>query len=76
MQNKIKQAEVLHQKGFNCAQAVGIPFAEELGNEYQNSTATVLVTAEAVQVANNPVPADGTVEDVLGWPSDTEGGEA
>ena len=33
MQNKIKQAEVLHQKGFNCAQAVGIPFAEELGME-------------------------------------------
>lgn len=53
-----------------------VSFAEELGNEYQNSTAIVLVTAEAVQVANNPVPADGTVEDVLGWPSDTEGGEA
>lgn len=31
MQKKIEQATKLHDKGFNCAQAVGMVFAEELG---------------------------------------------
>ncbi len=31
MQKKIDQALALHDKGFNCAQAVGMPFAEALG---------------------------------------------
>ena len=31
MQKKIEYAMELHNKGFNCAQAVGMPFAEELG---------------------------------------------
>lgn len=31
MNKKIEQAMGFHQKGFNCAQAVGMPFAEELG---------------------------------------------
>lgn len=28
---KLKEAKKLHEQGFNCAQAVGMPFAEELG---------------------------------------------
>ncbi len=28
---KLKEAADLHKQGFNCAQAVGVPFAEELG---------------------------------------------
>ncbi|MBR2012817.1 MAG: C_GCAxxG_C_C family protein [Clostridia bacterium] len=28
---KLKEAATLHEQGFNCAQAVGMPFAEELG---------------------------------------------
>ncbi len=28
---KLKEAAALHAQGFNCAQAVGMPFAEELG---------------------------------------------
>ena len=31
MEEKIKQAIALHNKGFNCAQSVAIPFCEELG---------------------------------------------
>lgn len=30
-EQKINQAMELHKKGFNCAQAVAIPFADELG---------------------------------------------
>jgi len=30
-EEKLKQAMQLHQKGFNCAQAVAIPFAKEYG---------------------------------------------
>lgn len=42
-------------------------FSPTLGNEYQNSSVTVKVTAEAVQRANNPIPADGGVMDIPGW---------
>lgn len=45
-----------------------VTFAFELGNEYQNCTATIDVTAEAVQTVNNPIPDGGTVEDIPGWP--------
>ena len=31
MDQKLKEAAALHAQGFNCAQAVGMPFAEELG---------------------------------------------
>lgn len=31
MEKKLEKAQAFHQKGFNCAQAVGMPFAEELG---------------------------------------------
>ena len=40
-----------------------------MGNEYQNSTATVTVTAEAVQTANNAIPEGGSVTDIPGWPA-------
>lgn len=31
MDKKLNEAAALHRQGFNCAQAVGVPFAEELG---------------------------------------------
>ena len=31
MTDKQQEASVLHEKGFNCAQAVALPFCEELG---------------------------------------------
>lgn len=31
LEKKIQQAKELHAQGFNCAQAVGVPFAEDLG---------------------------------------------
>ncbi len=42
---------------------------QAMGNEYQNSTATVTVTAEAVQTANNAIPEGGSVTDIPGWPA-------
>lgn len=40
-------------------------FKADMGNEYQNATATVDVTAQAVQTANN----GETVMDAQGWPN-------
>lgn len=45
-----------------------VMFAKEMGNEYQNCTANIIVSAQAVQTANNPIPKGGDVSDVKGWP--------
>ena len=45
-----------------------VRFDPAMGNEYQNCTVYLTVEAEAVQTANNPIPAAGTVCDVTGWP--------
>lgn len=45
-----------------------VRFDPNMGNEYQNCTAYITVEAEAVQTANNPIPAEGTIRDVAGWP--------
>ena len=42
-----------------------VTFAEEMGNLYQSSEATVDVTAQAVQVANN----GATALEAAGWPA-------
>ena len=42
-----------------------VTFKPDMGNEYQNATATVDVTAQAVQTANN----GDTVMDAQGWPA-------
>lgn len=47
-----------------------VRFAPEMGNEYQDCTVLLTVSAQAVQTANNPIPADGDVRDVTGWPAD------
>lgn len=41
-----------------------VTFKPEMGNEYQNATATVDVSAQAVQTANN----GSTVMEAAGWP--------
>ena len=41
-----------------------VTFKADMGNEYQNATATVDVLAQAVQTANN----GATVMDAQGWP--------
>lgn len=41
-----------------------VTFAAAMGNEYQNSTATIDVSAQAVQTANN----GETALEALGWP--------
>ena len=47
-----------------------VSFASGMGNEYQNATATVDVSAEAVQSANN----GETVMDAVGWPQSAPSG--
>lgn len=42
-----------------------VTFKPEMGNEYQNATATVDVSAQAVQTANN----GDTAMDAKGWPN-------
>ena len=42
----------------------GVTFNADMGNEYQNATATVDVSAQVVQTANN----GATVMDAQGWP--------
>ena len=42
-----------------------VTFKPDMGNEYQNATATVDVTAQAVQTANN----GAAVMDAQGWPN-------
>ena len=42
-----------------------VTFKPDMGNEYQNATATVDVVAQAVQTANN----GATVMDAQGWPN-------
>lgn len=43
-----------------------VAFAPQMGNEYQNCRANLVITAEAVQTANN----GETVLEALGWPSE------
>ena len=47
-----------------------VTFNAAMGNEYQNATATVDVTAQAVQTANN----GDTAMAAMGWPSTSTGG--
>lgn len=43
-----------------------VHFAPEMGNEYQNCTANIVISAQAVQTANN----GKTVLEVQGWPAE------
>lgn len=49
-----------------------VHFAPEMGNEYQNCTANLIVSAQAVQTANN----GDTVMDAQGWSAPEAGGES
>lgn len=46
-----------------------VHFAPEMGNEYQNCTANLIISAQAVQTANN----GATVMDAQGWPAADDG---
>ncbi len=46
-----------------------VTFEATMGNDYQNSRTEIDVSAQAVQAANNPIPKDGTVADIPGWPT-------
>lgn len=45
-------------------------FAPEMGNAYQGCHVEIDVQAQAVQTKNNPIPADGDVTDIPGWPAE------
>jgi len=40
----------------------------EMGNEYMNAEIRINIAGQAVQSDNNPIPAEGEVWDVKGWP--------
>ena len=42
-----------------------VTFAPQMGNEYQNCTANIKISAQAVQTANN----GKTVLEAKGWPA-------
>ena len=46
-----------------------VTFEATMGNDYQNSRTAIDVSAQAVQAANNPIPAGKTVADIPGWPT-------
>ena len=50
-----------------------VKFNLNMGNEYQNCAANIIINAQAVQTANNPSPEGGSVIDIRGWPSISEG---
>ena len=39
-----------------------------MDNDFMSSEIMINIAGQAVQSANNPIPADGTVADVKGWP--------
>ncbi len=45
-----------------------VVFSSEMGNEYQQTTMRLVLQAQAVQAANNPVPEGKTHADIPGWP--------
>lgn len=47
-----------------------VRFALEMGNDYQRSTAKLVISAQAVQTANNPKPESGNLADIPGWPEE------
>ena len=46
-----------------------VKFAPEMDNTYQGCKVMIDIFAEAVQVANNPIPDGGDVTDIKGWPN-------
>ena len=42
----------------------------EMTNEFQNCTVEIIVDAQGVQTANNPIPEGGDVTDIPGWPGE------
>lgn len=49
-----------------------VRFAPQMGNEYQGCTVTLVVSAQAVQTAHNPIPQGGDVTGVTGWPTEAK----
>ena len=46
----------------------GVQISGETPNEYGSATVSIVVTSQAVQVKNNPIPAEG-ITAVPGWPT-------
>lgn len=46
-----------------------VKFAPQMDNTYQGCKVMIDVFVEAVQAANNPIPENGNVTDIVGWPN-------
>lgn len=60
------------QAGEQAVLFEAVKFAESMGNDYQGCTVSIGIQAQAVQTANNDIPATGDVTDVLGWPAEPQ----
>lgn len=50
----------------------GVMLNKFVGNDYENCKVVITVSAQAVQVKNNPIPVDGAVMDITGWPTEAK----
>lgn len=52
-----------------------VEFKKTMSNEYQDCDVEIDVVAQAVQSKNNPIPSEGTILDITGWPVDSTSGQ-
>ncbi len=54
--------------GKRVAPFESVKFSEDMANEYQGCKVKLDIDAQAVQVKNNPIPDNGSILDIVGWP--------
>lgn len=54
--------------GTRVAPFESVKFSEDIANEYQGCKVKLDIDAQAVQVKNNPIPDNGSILDIVGWP--------
>ena len=50
----------------------GVMLNKFVNNDYENCKVVLTVSAQAVQVKNNPIPAGKTVTNITGWPAEAK----
>lgn len=54
--------------GTRVAPFESVKFSEDIANEYQGCKVKLDIDAQAVQVKNNPIPDNGSILEIVGWP--------
>ena len=68
---KVGEGVTKFAPGDKVALFTEVAFAETMPNEYQDCTVEIDISAQAVQVKNNPVPEAGYTT-IPGWPAEIE----